>query len=326
MDALSEALSTVHLSGAVFFNAEMSAPWGFASCGAHKVAHQLAPNAEGMVIFHLVTEGKAVVRVEGEADVHVEAGDLVVLVHGDPHEFSNGNPTTLYEGNDIVTRYLAGDLSLTRFGGGGEITRFVCGFFACERRGGHQALVGLPRIMKVNLRGDESGAWLEGSIRHLVAEATSGKPGGMVLMSRMAEALFVEALRRHIAVLPDERTGWLAGARDPIVGAALVALHHEPARRWTVPELAAEVGASRSVLSERFQRFIGDSPMGYLARWRMQLASRLLKSDRRSILQVAMDVGYESEAAFNRAFKREFGQPPAHWRRAQAVEMAAGAA
>lgn len=325
MDALSEALATVHLSGAVFFNAEMSAPWGFASPGASEVAHLLAPAAEGMVIFHLVTEGRAVVRVKGEADVHAEAGDLVVLVHGDAHEFSNGNPASLHEGDDIVARYLAGDLSLTRFGGGGALTRFVCGYFACERRGGHHALVGLPRIMKINLRGDDSGAWLEGSIHHLVREGLSGRPGGMVLISRMAEALFVEALRRHVAVLPDERTGWLAGARDPIVGAALVALHREPARRWTLPELAAEVGTSRSVLSERFQKFIGDSPMGYLARWRMQLASRLLQGDRRSILQVAMDVGYESEAAFNRAFKREFGQPPAHWRRARAGEAGAAA-
>jgi AraC-like DNA-binding protein len=326
MDALSEALSTVRMKAAVFFNAEMTAPWGFASPPAAEVAPVLAPDAEHMVIFHLVTEGSAVVRIDGEADLEVEAGDIVIMPHGDAHTFSNGSPATLQDGAAAITRFLAGDIGLTRYGDGGEATtKFVCGYFGCERRACRLFLAGLPRVLKVNVRGDAAGAWLESSLRHLVAEAASGRPGGMVLLSKMAEALFVEALRRHMAELPEDRTGWLAAARDPLVGAALAALHRQPHRRWTLPELAAEVGASRTVLSERFAHFIGESPMHYLARWRMQLASRLLQEDRRSVIEVAMDVGYESEAAFNRAFKREFGQPPAHYRRARAGETAARA-
>ena len=323
MDALSEALSTVRMKAAVFFNAEMTAPWGFASPPAAEVAPLLAPGLEHLVIFHLITEGRAVVRVEGEPDLEIEAGDIVIMPHGDAHIFSNGSPAVLQDGAEAVTRFVAGDISLTRYGGGGEATKFVCGYFGCERRACRLFLAGLPRVLKVNVRGDESGAWLESSLRHLVAEAASGRPGGMVLLSKMAEALFVEALRRHMADLPDDRTGWLAAARDPLVGAALAALHREPHRHWTLPALAAAVGASRSVLSGRFAHFIGESPMHYLARWRLQLASRLLQDDRRSVIEVAMDVGYESESAFNRAFKREFGQPPAHYRRARAGEMAA---
>jgi AraC-like DNA-binding protein len=323
MDALSEALSAVRLNAAVFFNAEMTAPWGFLSPPAAEVAPLLAPGLEHMVIFHLVTEGRAVVSVEGEPDLVVEAGDIVIMPHGDAHIFSNGSPAVLQDGAEAVTRFLAGDISLTRYGGGGEATKFVCGYFGCERRACRLFLAGLPRVLKVNVRGDESGAWLESSLRHLVAEAASGRPGGMVLLSKMAEALFVEALRRHMAELPEDRTGWLAAARDPLVGAALAALHREPHRHWTLPELATEVGASRSVLSDRFHHFLGESPIHYLARWRLQLASRLLQADRKSVIEVAMDVGYESEAAFNRAFKREFGLPPAQYRRARAGEMAA---
>ena len=171
----------------------------------------------------------------------------------------------------------------------------------------------MPQIVEV--RGDEAGEWLESSIRHLVLETASANPGSMVLLSKMAEALFVEALRRYMAHLPPEQTGWLAGARDPVVGAALAVLHRDPCRPWTVPKLAAEVGTSRTVLTERFAHFLGEPPINYLSRWRLQLAARLLEGGHKTMLQVAMDVGYGSEAAFSRAFKREFGLPPAQYRK-----------
>jgi transcriptional regulator GlxA family with amidase domain len=170
-------------------------------------------------------------------------------------------------------------------------------------------------MISISLRGDGGGRWLEGSIRHLVLEAGSARPGGTVLLAKMAEALFIDTLRRYTDQLPPEQTGWLAGARDPVVGGALALLHRRPCHPWTAAELAVEVGASRSVLAERFGRFLGEPPLTYLMRWRLQLAARLLQTTRNTVLNVAADVGYESEAAFNRAFKREFGLPPAQYRR-----------
>ena len=196
-----------------------------------------------------------------------------------------------------------------RLGGGGEMTKFVCGYFGCERHAERLFLAGLPLMIKINLRGDPAGEWLESSVRHLVSQAGSSRPGQSVLLSKMAEALFIETIRRYMEALPAEQTGWLAGARDPVVGGALALLHRKPCHRWTVEELAAETGVSRSVLAERFSRFLGEPPLTYLARWRLQLAARMLQTTRELVIQVASEVGYDSEAAFNRAFKREFAFP-----------------
>ncbi len=323
MDALSDALQSVRMTAAIFYNAEYTAPWGDCSPEASEVAPIFAPGFEHMVVFHLVTEGRALAQMEGQPDLQLTAGDIVIFPHGHAHRLSNGAPQTFRNDDSVIRKFLAGDLAPTRRGGGGELTRFVCGYFGCEQRSGRQFLAGLPPMIRINIRGDASGAWLESSIRHLVSETSGHTPGSMVLLSKMAEALFVEALRRFARQMPEEETGWLAAARDPIVGAALAALHREPQRNWTLPELAAEAGTSRSVLSGRFHDLIGESPMHYLARWRLLLASRLLRGERKSVMEVAMDVGYESEAAFNRAFKREFGQPPAHYRRTMAAEAGA---
>lgn len=170
-------------------------------------------------------------------------------------------------------------------------------------------------MIKLNVRGDVAGEWLENSIRYLVSEAASGGPGRMVLLSKMAEAFFIETLRRYMEQLPAGQTGWLAGARDPVVGGVLALMHREPCHSWTAAELAAKVGASRSVIAERFARFLGEPPHAYLARWRLQLAARLLETTGQTIVRIAGEVGYEAEAAFNRAFKREFGLPPARYRK-----------
>jgi AraC-like DNA-binding protein len=170
-------------------------------------------------------------------------------------------------------------------------------------------------MIKIYARGDAAGEWLEGSIRHLLSEAASGRPGRTVLLAKMAEALFIETLRRYMEQLPPEQIGWLAGARDPVVGTALALLHRKPSHPWTLAELAAGAGSSRAVVAKRFTRLLGEPPLTYLARWRLQLAARKLQTTQQPILQVASDVGYESEAAFNRAFKREFGVPPARYRK-----------
>jgi AraC-like DNA-binding protein len=317
MDALSEALNSVRMTGAIFFHAECSAPWGFAVPPIHKVAHVLAPGTERLVSYHLVSEGKAVARFDGMPDMTLTAGDIVIIPHGAPHTVFNGTPATMVDSGASLSKYLAGSLNTMQLGGGGEMTRFVCGYFGCERHADRLFLAGLPTVIQIHIRGDASGAWLENSILHLVSEAASGRPGRTVLLSKMAEALFVETLRRYMEQLPAEQTGWLAGARDPVVGGALALLHRKPGAPWTVAELAAEVGTSRSVLVERFARFLGEPPLTYLARWRLQQAATLLRTTRRTVLHVAIEVGYESEAAFNRAFKREFGLPPAQYRKAR---------
>lgn len=304
------------MTGAIFADAVCTAPWGFAVPAMARFTHVLAPGAERVVGYHLVTEGKAVVGLEGTPDVPVEAGDIVIIPHGDPHTVINGAPSKLIDSGAALGRWMVGDVNTMRIGGGGgEVTRFVCGYFGCERHAARLFLSGLPRLMKINVRSDAAGQWLESSICHLLGEATSVRPGRGVLLSKMAEALFIETLRRYMEQLPPAASGWLAGARDPMVGAALALLHRQPCHPWTAAALAGRVGASRSLLFERFVRLLGEPPLTYLARWRLQLAARLLQTTPKAILHVAMDVGYESEAAFNRAFKREFGLPPAQYRR-----------
>jgi AraC-like DNA-binding protein len=190
----------------------------------------------------------------------------------------------------------------------------VCGYIGCERHARRLFLAGLPRLFKVNIARDESGEWIASSLRHLVAEGEKKRAGRSALSAKLAEALFIEALRRYMIELPGEQTGWLAAARDPALGRALAAIHAEPARAWTLAELAKGAGLSRSVFAERFARLLDVTPLGYLARWRMQLAARLLETTDDTVMQVALSVGYESEAAFARAFKREFACPPARYR------------
>jgi AraC-like DNA-binding protein len=319
MDVLSEALNTVRMTGAIFYYAECTSPWGFAVPPLHKVAHVLAPGTERLVPYHLVAGGEAVVQFAGASEeIALQAGDVVIIPHGDAHTVSNGSPSTLIDSAASLGKFLGGDLRTMRLGGGGATTTFVCGYFGCERHADALFLAGLPQMIKINVRGDATGQWLESSIRYLVAEADRMRAGQKVLLSKMAEALFIQTLRIYMEQLPPEQTGWLAGARDPIVGGCLALMHQQPYRRWSLAELATKVAASRSVLAERFAHLMGEGPLTYLARWRLQLAARLLQTTRKTILQVAAEVGYESEAAFSRAFKREFAVPPAKYRKLNA--------
>jgi AraC-like DNA-binding protein len=316
MDALSEALNAVRFTGAIFYRLECSAPWGFSVPSLHDVGHILAPGAERLLSYHLVTDGEAEVRFAGLEPVAVAAGDVLVIPRGEAHTVTNGSPVELIDSGASLRDYLSGSLSTMRVDGGGEMTRFICGYFGCERGADRLFLAGLPTMIKINIRGDAAGAWLENSIRHLVSDGAANRPGRSVLLSKASEALFIETLRRYTEQLPPEQIGWLAGARDPVVGGALALLHRRPFHGWTLDALVRELGTSRSVLMERFSRYLGEPPLAYLARWRLQLASRLLETSRRkTIMQVASEVGYESEAAFNRAFKREFGTPPARYRK-----------
>jgi AraC-like DNA-binding protein len=327
MDALGQVLSSVRVTGAIFFSGEFSAPWAIATARADDVAPLLAPGTERLVIYHLLTEGQAWIRVDGGEEVALVAGDLVVIPHGDAHlttsrPAASGPVPPLFDRVLALSKLLPGELLEERFGGGGAISRFVCGYFGCERHAGRLFLAGLPPLMRINLRGDAAGQWLEGSIRYLVSKACPPGHARSVLLQRMADALLVETLRRYTDQLPPAEACWLAGACDPVVGGALALLHRRPWQAWTVTELAREAGTSRSVLGERFVRFVGEPPLKYLARWRLQLAARLLQTTSTGILRLASDVGYASESAFNRAFKREFGLPPAQYRKAHAPAAA----
>ncbi|HVO78529.1 MAG TPA: AraC family transcriptional regulator [Candidatus Bathyarchaeia archaeon] len=325
MDVLSEVLKVVKLDGAFFYNAEFSSPWSFRSPPSRTLARYVAPSAGHVIIYHLLIEGRGFARLEDGERIPLEAGDIVIFPHGDAHVMDNGSRITAVDDDQKLARIFSQGLKISRMGGGGEVTRFVCGYMACDPRLAQAVLSGLPPVFKVNIRNDDAGRWLENSIRFSVGEAGASRPGGEAVLAKLSEALFVETLRRYIGLLPVQQTGWLAGARDPQVGNALALMHRSPARPWTIADLARETGISRSVLAERFRHYLGEPPMSYLTRWRLQLGAHLLKSSSSSVLEIAAEVGYESEAAFNRAFKREFGLPPARFRN-QAKSARAAAA
>jgi AraC-like DNA-binding protein len=314
-DALSEVLRGVRLTGAIFLRGELTEPWGFQAPAAGDASPLLAAGTELLVPFHLVTEGRATVRVEGCEPLHLEAGEIVVLPRGDAHVLENGAGAELVDTSALLPEILKGSVLSERGGGGGPETQFICGYVGCERHAERLFLAGLPPVFKVLVRGDASGEWIESAIRHLASESESSRPGRRALLAKLAEALFIETLRRYMAQLRQEATGWLAAARDPAVGAALASMHREPGRAWTVAELAKRAGVSRTVFAGRFVEVLGQTPLAYLAGCRLRLGAARLQSGDETVLEVALGVGYESEAAFNRAFKREFGLPPARYRK-----------
>lgn len=315
MDVLSEVLKAVKLDGAVFFNGEFSAPWCAREPDSCTMASYLSTRTSHVIIFHLIIDGRAYARVERDGSaVPLKAGDIVIIPHGDAHLMGNGPPVTPIDSAKQLQQVLAEGRMISQFGGGGELTKLICGYLTCDPQLSQVFTAGLPSIIKVNIRDNPSGQWLEDTLRYSVDHAEASGPGGSAVVAKLSEALFVETLRRYIAQLPHTQTGWLAGVRDPDVGKALALLHRQPAHPWTIATLAHEVGVSRSVLAERFQHYLSDTPIGYLTRWRLQLAAQLLTSTSKSVAEVAGDVGYESEPSFNRAFKREFGLPPARFR------------
>src|SRR5437764_627202 len=313
MDALSELLRAVKLEGALFFNGEFSAPWCL-NTKPDAIASYCSARPGHLIVYHFLTEGRAYIKVGDGRREELSAGDIVICPHGDEHLLGNGSAEPL-DSLKTFAEQLSQGLRLVRFGGGGEITKFVCGFLSCDPRLGRVFLSGLPSIVTVKVINDRSDQWLERSIRFSVDEANEANAGAELVRAKLAELLFVETLRRYINELPAGGVGWLAGARDSIVGHALALLHKDPKRAWTLSDLAREVGLSRSRLAERFRHFLGDSPMAYLAQWRLKLGAEILESSDDSIAEVAAAVGYGSEASFNRAFKREFNSPPAQFRR-----------
>lgn len=318
MDALSDVLRTIHLDGAVYLDAEFTAPWCInARYGFSHVRARL-PHADHLLFFHFVVEGRCKVRLaEGGEPIEVRAGDMILFPRDEKHlmgsDFSRP-PLLVDEWAQGVDDPIA--MQALRAGGGGEPTRFVCSYLACSRAVYRPLFEALPRMLCINVGG--AGVAVRELLRVGVRESAASQPGAASMLAKLAELLFVEAMRRYVDTLPPEGRGWLAGVRDSQVGRALALMHGDPARAWTVDELANEVALSRSAFADRFTTLVGESPIQYLVRWRLALAAQALRTSADALGRIAQRAGYESEAAFNRAFKREFGAPPAAWRRAQA--------
>lgn len=322
MDALSETLRVVRLVGAIFINGRFSAPWCYQSPRADSVAPLLEPGAERIVIFHLITEGECFVEMGGEPPVHLNAGDAVVFPQGHAHRMCSAPGVAPAKGARLETVLSRRPRKLV-YGGGGPTTRLVCGYLACDARLARMLLRGLPPLLKVSVRGSNAGIWLEASVQYALAEARSPRPGGAGVLAKLAEVLVIEVLRLYMNEQSAGRPGWLAAVRDRIVGAALTQLHTRPSHAWTLESLARAAGTSRSVLAERFHHLIGSAPMEYLTQWRMLLAANLLCGSNAPLARIAADVGYQTDTAFIRAFRREYGMPPATWRRRQVSRASA---
>jgi AraC-like DNA-binding protein len=310
MDPLSDVLRAVRLDGAFFYLFEGRAPWAISVAPARELMPPVLPQAEHLMAYHIVTSGSCWMGTTVNDLVELHPGDAILFPHGDAHVASSRRE------DRSVGRYdhaPSRPLERIRLGADqGERTELVCGFLGCDTRPYNPLLSGLPRSVVV--RGI-AGGWLAEFPRQVVAEAWQHRAGGATMLTRMAELMFVEVLRRYSEDLAPRQAGWLAGLRDPLVGAALALLHERPAHPWTLADLAREIATSRTILSERFSQAVGLAPMQYLTEWRLQLAAEQLASGPRKVAAVAADVGYESEAAFSRAFKRRTGHAPAAWRR-----------
>ena len=317
MDAVSDVLRVAHLTGGVFLHAEFFAPWCIAGrLAPEHCAPALGP-ASHLIIYHYVIEGNFRIRVEGEdgKELVVGAGEVVLLPRNDLHLIGSDLSVPPVVGSDIIHPPKDGGLSSIRHGGTGERTRMICGFLGCSSAKGNPVLSTLPPLLRLNVEQGGAAEWIRSTFQYAAEEVSTGRVGSETVLAKLSELLFVEAVRRYAETLPDGQTGWFAGLREPFVARALALLHRDVTRRWTVDDLGREVGLSRSALADRFIRLIGVPPMHYLANWRMEVAAQKLRNTNASLAQVAEIVGYDSEAAFSRAFKKAFGTAPATWRR-----------
>ena len=314
-DVLSDVLRAVRLSGAVYFDFELSSPWVAQAPPSSEIADLVMPGAEHVIEYHLMARGSCWAEVVGQPPIRVNEGDFIVFPQGDAHILSSSPGMRATPDRSMFVRSTTPLPLVYEFGGGGsDRARIVCCFLGCDERPFNPLLAALPRVIHLSAAAHAATGWLATLLDIAVKESGSARAGSENILSRLSELMFVEALRRYLEALPPTQTGWLAGLRDPIVGQALAALHAGPTEEWTVERLARLVGVSRSVFAERFTGMVGQPPMQYLALWRMQLASRLL-TEGGQVAAVAAAVGYESEAAFSRAFKKLVGQAPAAWRR-----------
>lgn len=316
-DTLSEILSAVRLKGAVFFDVKASAPWVAEAPPSRVIAPMLMAHAEHVMEYHVITKGSCWAQVVGHdlPSIALQAGDVIAFPQGDAHILSSkqgmrgdmvGNPKFEFRDGLPVP------ISMSLDGGGEDGAHFICGFLGCDPYPFNPLIQALPPIL--HLRAGSENAWLDAFMKFALTEAGDNRMGGSQILSRLGEVMFSDLVRRYVESLPEDSRGWLGGLRDRHVGRALKLLHAEPARGWTLEDLAKQSGLSRSSFAERFTEFVGTPPMQYLQRWRLQMAASKLLDGATSIAVVAAQTGYESEAAFSRAFKRVLGEPPAEWR------------
>jgi AraC-like DNA-binding protein len=319
MDALSDVLRMVQLSGAVYLSGQFTAPWCVLGHADSDLCAVYLPRSDRVISYHLVVEGscQACLAADMRSTVSLDTNDLVVVPQGEAHLL--GSDLSLPPAS--AAPLLAAQASIhprevlrIDHGGGGAPTRLVCGFLTCDGPLSNPLLAALPRLFKVRNGAGAESAWLASALSFGAAEAACPRAGSSTVLAKLSELLFVEAVRRCIEELPLQHKGWLAGLRDRYVGRALLKLHEQPAYPWTVDELARQVGLSRSALAQRFSDLLGQPPMQYLAQWRLQAAARALRDGRQSLAEIADAAGYDSEPSFSRAFKRQFGLPPASWR------------
>ncbi|MGJ7504255.1 AraC family transcriptional regulator [Variovorax sp. ZT5P49] len=313
MDVLSDVLRTIRLEGALFLNGDMRAPWCFKVPKSADMAQVLKPGAPRLAICHLVLQGQCWAQLQGAEPIRVNAGEVIAVPHGDPHVLGSHLRHAAVDVEHVVRPQVPA-VQRIRYGGDGDRTVLVCSWLTYEGDAPNPVMSNLPGLFITALRSRPAGPWIEQSVNFVLGDAAARAPGSEMLVAKVAELLFAEVVRGYIESMPANNPGWLAGLRDPHVGRCLALMHGEPARAWTVEALAQESHISRSVLADRFTELVGAPPMHYLAHWRMILAAGMLRRDQANLARIAEGVGYESEAAFNRAFKREYGVSPGVWR------------
>ena len=327
VDPLSDLLRAVRLRGAVYFLVDATPPWAAAAPPGRELAPLLMPGAQHLIEYHVVRRGTCFGGLLGQKPVELGPGDVIVFPHGDAHVMSS-SPNVRARGKDEteglneLLRKAAPPFAIRTGADGRATAEVVCGFLGCDVRPFNPLIATLPRVLHV--RAAEQNVHLNQLIALTLAESAEPRAGGECTLTRLSELMFIEVVRRHLQSLPPGQEGWLAGLRDPAVGRALALLHGSPAHAWTLEGLARAACLSRSALAERFKQFTGQAPMQYLAQWRMLLASNLLSHSNAPLARIAEEVGYQTDTAFSRAFRREFGMPPAAWRRQRASRAAAG--
>ena len=314
MDAFSDVLRVIRLSGGVFLEADFTAPWCISGKISTDDCKPFLTAPRHVIASHFVAAGNMQLRIEGGDTIDVRAGEFVLLPHNDAHIFGSDLSAPLMPAREVMQPPSGGGISRINYGGGGAATQLLCGYLGSDAPFS-PLLSALPSVLKLDVRATASGAWIESSFRFAASEIAAGRLGSTTVIAKLSELLFVEAVSQFVARLPAERRGWLAGLRDPQIGRALALLHARPTEGWTAEALALEVGMSRSVFAERFTTLVGQPPMQYLTLWRMHVAAQRLREGRGSVAQIGSAIGYESEAAFSRAFKRQFGTSPGTWRR-----------
>ena len=320
-DLLSEMLKAVRLTGSVFLNACFSAPFGVVDPRSYGERTPMA-RFRHVSILHLIVAGGCSFETAGESR-RVSAGDLVFQPFPDQYRFWKGEPAKMMPASEIMVPGPIEGVWTANYGGGGDEVRIVCGFLESSEFLFAPVFRTLPPLIVEQTADDKVGALIASTVKEIAALVEAATPGTQAVLGRLMELLFVEALRRHIARLPADAGGWFAALNDPVVGRTLQLLHSDPARRWTIEQIANQVGSSRTVLSERFKAVIGRPPIDYVASWRIQLAAERLRVGHESIASIGAAVGYTSEAAFGRAFKRNTGTTPGAWREAIMVQAKA---